>query len=155
MKKKYIPLYQLYIKNRVKEIKKEFLKEHSLPNIPIYYIKSGQSSFKYNYDGTPKRITINPHEAFFKSTIKPKKMFKYIKINSVRKRIDFIILHELSHYLHFSKYKNSYFIEKKSKEKIRLTEKFKENREKNYRGLPLEKKADKIALYSIKENKNI
>lgn len=146
-KKKLFFIQDKYIKRIVKEAKKEFLKETGLKNIPIYYSRTSSNKFNYSFNISGKeKIYLNPFEIFYKVTIKKQRLFKYLpKFKSVRQRIRFIIFHELGHYLHYSKYKKSLYIEK-------LSSLNNENAEgEAYRMKPQERKADKIALYFIKK----
>lgn len=74
-------------------------------------------------------------------------VFNYInkkdKINSITKRIKFIVYHELGHYYHFKKYTDSYLINKRHYKNDGLNEA-------EYRKQSLEAKADRIALSLIK-----
>ena len=71
-------------------------------------------------------------------------IFQLNKLNSIEKRIKFIVYHEIGHYLQFMKYRSWHFkyVMKKS---ILLN-----LSESEYRNLKIEKTADKIAYALIK-----
>jgi hypothetical protein len=72
-----------------------------------------------------------------------KELFKLVPLNSVSKRLKFIIYHELGHYLQFRKY---------FKWSIRQHETYRKDSSLSayeYRQQKIEKYADKIALYLV------
>lgn len=71
-------------------------------------------------------------------------LWRITKLKSKKDRLYFIVLHELSHYFNFLKQKKQYIKKAQLQQNLNVTD------EALYRQLPLERTADKIALYILK-----
>lgn len=74
-------------------------------------------------------------------------MFKRIKINSISKRIKFIVYHEIGHYLEYNHHKNWYKYHSHNNYTT-YTDVI------SYRKQNIERIADRIALYLLKKENN-
>lgn len=130
---------QLYIDS----IAKKTCKELNIPSIKIVF-----NSYNDNIYFDSGRIEISIDEYLLLDYIKIKNnkhLFTVIKLNSINKRLKFIIIHEIIHYLQYYKYRKWFNTQVKIYSSTLPPEK--------HRLQKIEKYADKIALHLV--NKGI
>jgi len=132
-----------YFYKKLREKSKKYCRLLDIPTIKIYSDIKDNVCFECTLSGK-RKILID--EFFIKWTIKKHPdlfAFKKHNLNSITKRLYFMLGHEIGHYYTFIKHPK-YFWKNESEDK---NNKF--NAE-EYRKLKLEKIADKIALYLLK-----
>ena len=142
------------IEKTIIKAKNKACKELGLPSIKIIFNYDSKIYLRVKSDNmgiidTKYSIYIDVYELLQYVKIKSDlDLFKIIPINSICKRIKFIIYHEVSHYLQFKKYNkfSNNCLDNSTKDINSLTSR-------EYRQLKLEKYADRIALHLV--NKGI
>lgn len=150
--KKIYTKSELILKTRIRKTKKKCLKILNLENIPSMYNNKGIIAYRIqlyqNLNVYNEQFLFDIISLLLVAKQKNHELFKKYKLNSLNKRINFIICHEIGHYYQWKNHKKwSYIAHKDKKEKIRSN---KINNEIEYRNHKIEKFADRIAFYLIK-----
>lgn len=135
-----------YMKRQIKET----IKELNLPSIPVYFNNDSRICFRYRKDRNYSAIHIDSVSMIVKATKEHCNPIthKFFKLNSVHKRINFILYHEIGHYLQCYKHSNWFNKYKKESVNAQYSNSYMTNRE--YRALRLEHNADKLASSILK-----
>jgi hypothetical protein len=144
----YIRKKQILINNLVKKSINYYCKELKLEKINYKYNDNNLICFsvKVNYKKGVIKKFIQLDYFTILQIVKIKNdnlLFKLYPLNSIKKRIKFIVYHELSHYLQYAKYNNFYH-----KNRLKNKRLYFKLSDYEYRQLKIEKIADKLA-YAI------
>ena len=134
------------LKAIIKTVYYELLKEYNLPDIPISFDKRYSVAFYYSFSTNERKLFFNLNEMIYLLSLRDRKRILFnraYKLNSVRKRLYFIIGHELGHYYHNYKCHSNY---RACNKKDKIIKYFNPRMSQaNYRKLYTEKKADKLS----------
>jgi len=124
-------------------------KRLNLQPIKVKFNSNGDIAFALNLNNQHRYITIETYTILNDTKINNNVYaFKKFKLNSISKRIKFIIYHEIGHYLQFSHHRTWYIRELVKDEYILSSNTLGQVK---YRQLKSESIADRIALYLLKK----